>query len=375
MNTDLTIKQQKNEYELDNYDFCGYVISNWHLNVCYSLLLKLQSEKSNKLKGILLIDSEHKRITNDMLVYLENINIVYYFCDKNTLITDLKKIKFFNFWHNKFEKPLYFISPLEYKLFWFNFIILNKKRNIQIYKIDEGTGSYCPRTIFDKINLNDRLEIIKGKTKSIFKILCIFILKIKGIKFNSYFIYTKKIKRLKVNDINLKYLRKIYKIKKSEFHNNFKQNQILILKEGDVNILSKQESLLFYIKLIKIISKQSNLSIYIKRHPNDTDKSLKTKIEQTFTNVNVIDTKEGIEDLYSSLSPKYIFAGHSTATFSLHYIYDVPVYDYSLIYKDLITKKTPLTKAFIKELKLNYQFFKNDKNIHFLKKIEDIKLL
>jgi len=356
-----------NEICFDKFDFAAISISGWHLSVVYSYLLSINKE----INGIIFINSN--RITEEMLVDIDGINITYIDINKLTYNKRLKYLFFLFFSQNKINgKDFWLLTPYGYNLSFFaEMRKLFKNKNIHIIKFDEGIGSYLSELDFNMFgNQNSRQNIIKKiKIKIKLKVKKFLINKLKNNMYdlNDFFLFNKTKNGLVENQETLRYLREFYK-EYANYTLNYKKNQILIFKDYDSGRIKKKDIILFYEQLISLLSSY-NKTIYIKKHPYDNESTFNETMNK-IDNVELIENSLDAEMIFSYLEPEMTFGGVSTCCFSIPIIFNTPVYNFSNLYK-----KYEIVPILKKEIELRKCYFPNDNRIIFLNSYKEISSL
>lgn len=366
----------------DACDFCANIISSWHLSVLYAYLLKIQHELNRKIQGVVLISAQNLsgqsiiRISNEMLKHLDEITIQYYINNKN-IGQENNKVSTFckllqNF--NNTKKELFLITPLKYSFSWGRYFQFPDSRKLKFTKIDEGLGTYQYSPIYGWYFFKNQSNL-KVFLSTIFQNFLysttIFLLKLKKIKFQSFFLFDWKKSVLIPNTDVSTYLKKVL-IPEHLNNSAYEQNSILIIKDFDVNILDTKDSINLFQQLVDVIKKYTNKTIYIKRHPNDLNAEFKEYFLKYENNVTIIDSKTCVEEFYEKLKPSLLLAGVSTSAYTITSIFNVPVINYSLLYH----KYNILNKHFDDlMIKKNYKCFRSLKSVCFIKSLEQKNFL
>lgn len=187
--------------------------------------------------------------------------------------------------------------------------------------IDEGLGTYLPISDFKKgfpftkqHNLHwDRIK------EFVIIILNIFLFRQK----ERCYLYNKQDDgRLILNQLICKELRKIYS--KTIGKANYQQQKTVFILT-DYGIIDTKYLLMLFDKLFHELKEIDR--IIIKRHPNDTDTSLRVLTEK-YDNITLIESKKSAEELVAEYTPIILIGGYTTSLFSCSAIYNIKSLSY-----------------------------------------------
>lgn len=367
----------------DSIDFCAYVVSSWHLIALYAALSKLKRKFERNIKGYVLISPfnrdkpEKYRIDITMLRQFNDIKIDYYYNIINHLskkdwaksLLDLCKTNL------KKAKTLYLFSSFDYNFTWCSQFTFSNRRQITLCRTDEGSGTYISKRDFYYFSYPEGLNKIKKKIKAsikvFFRFVSIFCVCFSKVKFESFFLLKKKGGYFSADEENVSFIRNIVLANPDYDSKLFKKEQILILKDYDWNLLSLDDSVCFYQAIIDFLTKETQKDIYIKRHPCDNDSDFANIIAKKNKNVKIIDSRNGIENLYLQLLPSIVFGGDSTATYTIRILFSTRVINFTKLYREYKVKSDVRLKNIIKRNK----YFANDTDNILIEKLNDKRLL
>lgn len=367
----------------DSVDFCAYVVSSWHLIVLYAALLKLVKKLKKDIKGYVLISPfnndmpEKYRIDVTMLKENPRIKIDYYYNINNHLSKKEWSKALFNLCriNLKQAKSLYLLSSFDYNFTWCSQFNFCKKRQITLCRTDEGSGTYIPKRDFYYLCYPEDLpkieKKVKASMKAFFRIVTILYAYFSRLKFESFFLLEKRNGFFLTDEENACFIRNFVFLNQNYGSKSFEKNQILILKDFDWNLLSLNDSILFYQQIIDFLTKKTKKNIYIKRHPCDKDSDFATIIMEKNRNVRIIDSENGIENLYLELLPCIVFGGDSTATYTIRILFSAKVINFTKLYNKYKVKNNVRLKNIIRRNK----YFANNKDNILIEELNDERLL
>jgi hypothetical protein len=350
--------------DFGDVDFVAIVLSGWHLSVVLSYFISL----NKKLSGVIYVN--RSRISEEMLVRSENVNITYVNIDSLQYKKSIESIKDLIFSKNKIDgNDLRILTPFGYNLSLFSEIKKKfKSRNIHLIRFDEGIGTYLTEKDFNlfasQTSNRGKFNLFKIKMKLKFKELLLNRLKVNGYHFESFFLFKKIDNVLTANEGPVKYLREFYQTF-ANYKMDYQTEQILIFKDYDTERIQTNDIIEFYEQLINVLSK-SGKRIYIKKHPYDNE-VLFDQAMSRYENVQIVNNSLDAEMLYSSLKPIIVIGGVSTCCFSIPIIFDKVVYNFSGMYE-----KYSIASILKKEIMLRKQYFPKDERIVFIESFNNI---